>query len=379
MDKFEESLAMNRELLKANKKLRNEMSFNNQASSTAFPEDNQSQQMLRMLNETIANRQVPITASALSPCVPQDGGEIQITDWECWKKRFEAWLKASNIHDPVDQQTYFDVYAGDKLAIALMTAPEISNAWEEGYKLTVRQLDAVFKSRSSSFALKKDFRSMAQQKSETNVGFLSRLMKAALRIWDRTDPLIDSEIMLTMAVNSTNVKMQEFALRISSDGSVLRNNYEDLVNQARLVDSMVELKSSSESRVLAVSDRQPYVPRPTYNGPTYNNGQDAKRGGDKNQSRASKDRGTRQSFNNSGACFRCGLKGHSPFDCRHLNENCRFCRARGHSIDVCRTKERAARSDGEDSSAKKVRVNSEKDTESSQQKVDASTKVISDT
>lgn len=95
----------------------------------------------------------------------------------------------------------------------------------------------------------KDFRSMGQEKNESNVAYLSRLMKAALRIWERTDPIIDSEIMLTMAVNSTNIKMQEFALRISNDNTIVRNKYEDLVNQARLVDSMAELKSSTDSRV----------------------------------------------------------------------------------------------------------------------------------
>lgn len=250
MEKFKQAASLNKELAEANEQLRNDISLNPRGSSTAFPDNDQSQQLLQLLSDTLLNRQVPITATALGPCMPHDGGEVQITDWECWKRRFEAWLKASNITDPLDKQTYFDVYAGDKLAIALMTAPEISDSLEDGYDLTVRKLDAVFKSRSSSFALKKDFRSMAQQKSETNVAYLSRLMKAVLRIWERTDPLIDSEIMLTMAVNSSNTKMQEFALQISSDGSSVRNKYEDLVNQARLVDSMAELKVSTESRVL---------------------------------------------------------------------------------------------------------------------------------
>lgn len=355
-------------MAKENEELRKELSFNAPASSTLNPTPND--QFMRILSETLSSHQNPITASALTPCLAQDGGDIQITDYECWKRRFEAWLKASNITDPESQQMYFEVYAGDKLTVALITAPDVPSTGRTGYNLTVQKLDAVFKSRSSSFALKKDFRSITQKEGETNVAYLTRLMKAALRIWDRTDPKIDDEIMLTMTVNSNNSKMQEFALRVSADSSD-KNKYEDLVNQARLVDSLVDFRSNlSESRVLAVSDR-PYVPKPTYAGNSQHSENDQRfknvgreqayrnRGNEHLARNSFKRRTTDTNEMNSShrtshdTCFRCGEKGHTPYECRHRNESCSYCRYRGHSVMVCRSRIRKAE---QENPPKKARV-----------------------
>lgn len=339
-DVLERTLALNRQLAEDNQMLREELDAGAQASSTMF-ESEPTQDIRRLLSETLqlqTKQRIPVAATALSQCVPQDGEDIQITDWECWKRRFEAWLKASNITDPLIQQTYFDVYCGDKLSIALITAPEISDSDEIGYDLTVKKLNAVFRSRSSSFSLMKDFRSTTQKKNESNVAYLSRLMKLALRIWDRTNPVIDDEIMLTMVVYSTSSKMQEYAIRIGNDGTNVKNKYELLVNQARLVDSMVELKSSSgDTRILALEDRtNQSVPNSNFT--------DKRKLSDQDQyssKRPKYNQYNQQSSGNQEKCYRCGRSGHFHFNCRFRNERCRFCQKNGHAIDVCRAKLRS--------------------------------------
>lgn len=340
--RFEKAMSFNRGLSKKNRELRKELTLKAHTTSSQHSMNDQNQQLLTLLSETLINRQATVSASALGPCTAQDGGEIQITDWECWKKQFEAWLKASNVSDSGTKQVYFDIYAGSKLSIALATAPEISDSISTDYDLTVNKLDAVFKSRSSSFSLKKDFRSMMQLKGEKNVAYLGRLMNAALRIWDRTDPSINDEIMLTMTVNSNNTKMQEFALRISADGTANRSSYEDLVSQARLVDSLAELKCVPEARVLALSEKSTYVARPVYganNDTNYGGGKPQSTSQFKSQS-GERDRGSRYQSNKfaDDNCFRCGAKGHPPYSCPHLNENCRYCKKKGHAIEKCRAR-----------------------------------------
>lgn len=87
-EKFKKTMVLNKELIRQNDRLRSGRVPNFRASSTVFPDNDQSQQLFQMLSDTLLNRQSPIIASAISPCVPQEGGEIQITDWECWKRRF---------------------------------------------------------------------------------------------------------------------------------------------------------------------------------------------------------------------------------------------------------------------------------------------------
>lgn len=389
-DRFKQAMAFNKQLSETNKKLQNEMTFVVPSSSTPFALNNQNQQLVTLLNDTLSNRQTSISASALGPCVAQEGGDIQITDWECWKRQFEAWLKASNVTEPETQQTYFDIYAGSKLAIALATAPEISNSDRLGYNLTVSKLDAVFKSRCNSFSLKKDFRSMMQHKGENNVTYLSRLMRSALRIWDRTDPLIDDEIMLTMTVNTNSSKMQEFALRISADGPSGQNSYEELVNQARLVDSLSELKGVSEARVLALSDKPSYVPRPVYaNGGDRNSERPQgnnrfKSNNQNNQFLSNRSNGPKPRFHNEPdlKCYCCGVMGHRAASCSRINESCRYCGGKGHIREACfkrlRGLERRDQESGE-SSAKRARVEDVKNVElTNQANPGESSKVITE-
>lgn len=339
--RFAKAMRKNQQLAKANEDLRKKLTSNTANISTQPSQswvDNND--LLRTLQASIINRQNPIAVSALTPCAAQDGGDIQITDWECWKRRFEAWLTASNVSCPATKQVFFDIYAGDKLTLALITAPEMLDTEATGYDLTVKKLDSVFKSRSSSFAMKRDFRAMTQKTGESNVAFLSRLMTAAMRIWDRADSQIDDEIMLTMTVNSNNLKMQEFAMKTNQDGSAQKCKYEDLVRHARLVDNMAHFKDTSESRVLAVNESS-YVPKPKYI---------ANEDGRSRFSSSGRSQGSRSNSHGSSKqmiteCRRCGATDHSHYNCRFINERCFFCNIKGHVIDVCRKRQRAIEQD----------------------------------
>lgn len=350
---LETVLDYNKQLELSIQQLREEVKNAKQGAESYSSSNQSNADLLRMINETLINRQNPIAANALSPCTSIEGGEIQLTDWECWKRRFDAWLKASNIACPSTQQMYFDVYAGDKLSIALITAPIINEPNLSGYELTVKRLDTVFRRRTSSFAVKKDFLSMRQKANETNVAYLSRLMTAALTIWDRTDPKIDEEIMLSMVINSNNDKMKEFALRINSEGSADDKKYENLVNQARLADNIIELKGATDSRMLAVSDHS-YVPRPLFNESGRSGGNrsdwDRTRNSDRGfvNKRGNANYRNKDSSSGSYECFRCGEMGHIPSSCESLSKGCNYCKIKGHAALVCRRRQRE-RATGESS------------------------------
>uniref|UniRef100_A0A1Y1NHT7 RNA-directed DNA polymerase n=1 Tax=Photinus pyralis TaxID=7054 RepID=A0A1Y1NHT7_PHOPY len=57
----------------------------------------------------------------------------------------------------------------------------------------------------------------------------------------------------------------------------------------------------------------------------------------------------RQNQSNYKPCFRCGSQ-HNPFNCRFMNETCRFCKKRGHIERVCMQKNRKQQTNAVDAS-----------------------------
>lgn len=317
----QELLSTIRDLERENLDLRQNLSTNARPAGT----DELLQSFSRFLNTSQA--QVP--TSSVGPCVPQDNTTLQVTDWEVWRKRFESWLNVHGITESERKQEFFNIMSGDQLYLVLRTAPALQGSCATFYEQTVEQLNAVFKARANNFSLKTSFRSTTQEKSEKNVDYLSRVMQLALRIWERSDPVIDGEILLCVAVNG-QPKLQEFTMRLCNEAPE-KQKYENLVNQARLLDNLSDLivKNSSCS-ILAIDKKESYTPRNTYSG------YKASAQESKPSKLMSKEQGTEKPRN----CYRCGSSSHLSFKCDKFGLTCEYCGIKGHIVEVCRKKRR---------------------------------------
>lgn len=176
-------------------------------------------------------------------------------------------------------------------------------------------------------------------------------MKSALRIWERSDSAIDSEILFCVAVNG-QPKLQELTMKLCNEAPE-KQNYESLVNQARVLDNLDQLTASKATTcsILAVEKRESKTPRNVYNG-----NQNSTVG----TSRMSARPRPQPSSDRFRECYSCGSMKHMSFhmkDCDKSGSSCVFCGIRGHIEEVCRKKRRLQRSaDSNPNEAKKQRV-----------------------
>lgn len=325
----DEFLASYRDLERENEDLRRSLNIGNRTVN------NSNDALLNSISGFLNSSQFKIPASTVGHCRPQDGTTLQITDWEVWRKRFESWLNVNGVEDSEKKQEFFNIMSGDQLYLALQTAPAIKGSLSSHYERTVEQLNGVFRARANNFALKTGFRSTVQEKTEKNVDYLSRLMKSALRIWERSDPAIDSEILLCVAVNG-QPKLQEFTMKLCDEASE-KQNYESLVNQARVLDNLAELTASKASAcsILAVEKRESYTPRHVYTG---NRNLTA---GTNQMMTKPRQQSSNERFRE---CYRCGSTKHMSYKCDKFESSCGFCGIKGHIEDVCRKKRHLHRS-----------------------------------
>lgn len=333
-----------RELEKENDKLRESLNLGNRASLAPYngfsgPNDS-SNALLHSISGMLNSSHFKIPASTVGHCKPQDGIALQITDWEVWRKRFESWLNINGVEDPEKRQEFFNIMSGDQLYLALQTAPTVKGSTASHYAQTVEQLNGVFRARANDFALRTEFRSTTQEKGEKNVDYLSRLMKSALRIWERFDPAIDSEILLCVAVNGLP-KLQEFTMKLCNEAAE-KQNYESLVNQARVLDNLSGLSSSKAPvcTILAVENKSLYTSRNSYTGSPSASTSTGRLGhSTRPYSRQGND-SHRDSGNTSRECYRCGSTKHLAHNCDLSQSTCEFCGIKGHIEGVCRKKRR---------------------------------------
>lgn len=305
--------------------------------------------LLRSINELLSSSSFKVAASSVGHCLPADGVNLHITDWEVWRKRYESWLEVNQIKSPKLRQHYFIILSGPHLYGMLETAPKITGSTAEEYDLTVERLNGVFKAKANNFAQMREFRSMTQRNGENNVDYLSRLLRTALRIWERSDPMIDKEILLCMAVNSNDEKMQEFTMRLSTE-DYAKQKYETLVDQARIIDDWraVHKSNSAACSILAVESKSSYTPKNVYAGDRESS-QNKYRGSTSYQPR-------HYDRNQQKLCHRCNSKNHLAYKCEHIHTTCKFCTIKGHTTEACRKLKRKTEQDYIEQSNKKQRT-----------------------
>lgn len=343
-------------------------------SSTPIPEeprrDHSNIEVTKTLSESLSSMLNPLSLAwaQLGECSAGNGEDIQITDYECWRKRFEIQMRISNIIEPMEKQKYFDLWAGHKLSLIVETAPDVPGATEVGYELTVLKLNQVFRGRSSNFSLQQELRTTKQKQGETNVSFLNRLMTSALRIWDRTSSRIHEEILHAVTQNSSSTELRRFAY-MPKENTQSGKSYEDLVGQARILDAIAEnvcpdvsgeLFNLNEVRVGSgqSSSFNANRERNTSRYPSNYSVNQRNAGQNKSVHRLPSNLNANQRFNpareNPGSwrsdriesrnlggprmrmlCNRCGNTNHESFNCFHKDKKCHSCGSVGHLQAMC--------------------------------------------
>lgn len=293
----------------------------------------------RMMSDTINNSTLKVAASIVQPCMPLEGKEVTISEWESWKKRFESWCKANQILDSETQQLHFNMMAGPYIDKILETAPDTSSEAVH-YARTVEVLDGVFKGRTNNFSLLNSFRNTRQGKNEKNVDYVERVMRAALLIFERKDQSINKEILLVVATHAENIKLQTYSMMPEATDNP---KYESLMDYARILDNQIELRrlkqAEERSQHCAIlATEQPYVPRNQYSGGLPSQ-VGSKRHLERTQSTSQRYR--RDPASRPDGCFRCGNKDHFGYQCsRYERVVCTYCQKQGHIEEVCRSKAR---------------------------------------
>lgn len=295
----------------------------------------------RDLGMTLSSMLNPVSLawSQVGQCTAANGEDIQITDYECWKKRFEIQMKISNITCPTERQKYFDLWAGHKLSLILETAPDVTNTGEEGYDVTVLKLNQVFRGRSSDFSLQQDLRTAKQKANETNVAYLSRLMTLALRVWDRTSTRIHEEILHAVTQNSSSKELQRFAYA-PKENSQSGKSYEDLVGQARILDTIAANVDPNAGELFNVQQERHFIEQRGSNSGASSNFNATQRN---LFTRENQDgwRPNQMHSRNLGqpkareSCNRCGSWYHDSLSCFHKDKRCYNCGSIGHLKAMC--------------------------------------------
>lgn len=305
----------------------------------------------------------PLPVQSIGPCVPSDGGkELQINDWLFWKRKFIANMKVLKIEDPLLQQDFFTMTAGDKLLMALTSAPTAAGAPEKGFDQTVKRLDSVFLSQSSEFNLIQNIRGLTQTAGETNVRFLNRLKIAALRIHPEESPELDREITYCVSANAYGRKLKEFAMLPNQGPPKSEKTYENLIEYATTLDWLDKSSTKKKLSVNAIdSVLTPEPKRERAQSPKRERHQGRKNENkyDNRESYKARRSATEAPSKQFQPCKHCGGKNHSARDCKFSEAKCYGCNKVGHIRAACKYLPPGGTRGEEDSSYKRPRERSQ--------------------
>lgn len=306
--------------------------------------------LMRALQSTVNAISIPQQAGFVSECVPSSGNEIQLTDWQFWREKFEANMAIKGITDPLLMEQQFTAVAGMKLRTVLRTAPNYENAEETGYNLIVRKLDGVFLGRAGSFTRMQMLRNIKQKRDESNFAFLGRLKMAAMRVFPFEGEEMYREMSHCVVSGTTSERLRSYLmLPASGDSEGKPKPYESVVNYAQGLDNL-EMSKSTKHLNMVESKEEERSHRRSKESSSY-----SARGGFR-QSQGFKPMMSQD--RNQNVCKSCGNFNHDVRDCPFRTTICYNCGLRGHLARVCR-KPKGGSTRGSGSQKKEEAIESE--------------------
>ncbi|XP_055598903.1 uncharacterized protein LOC129748351 [Uranotaenia lowii] len=305
-------------------------------------------------------------------CKPvADDGEIDKKTFQQWKDHLESSMLLTGISDEFTKMNVFRVRAGRKLLDVLdntktqLNSPDIITA---PYSNAMHRLSSYFGSREYAFMQREKLRTVTQNKDESDLKYVKRVVEAA-KVCDFDENRLIESVSDVIQFHATNPKVREVARKILRKGG----SHIDLLDKVRSIEvekmhENIYTKHNQQPQQVEVAaiTRQPQQSgfgniRGAYRG-GYRGGSRYVRGGmrpnpgfhmnypgnansgyvpaSKYQRGSSlrpnwSTREAPQGFTPQVFCWRCTSKFHEAHECSAQFKICRKCNEKGHLERVC--------------------------------------------